>query len=131
MRPSHSKGNTMSATPFESPAELRDFAERSVEQARKAFESFLGATQRAAGVAGGAANASQGGVKSITAHVLACTEQNVNAAFDLAQKLIKVKDPQEAFALQSEYVKSQLETLQTQAKELGVVLQKSLIHGSH
>ena len=121
----------MSRSPFEAPAELRDFAERSVEQARKAFESFLGATQRAAGVAGDAANVSQGGVKSITAHVLACTEQNVNAAFDLAQKLIKIKDPQEALALQSQYVKTQLETLQTQAKELGVVLQKSLTPGSH
>ena len=121
----------MSGSPFEVPNEVREFAERSVEQARQAFETFLEVTQRAAGIAGGAAKAPQDGAKSVSAHVLACTEQNVNAAFDLAQKLIKVKDPQEAFALQSEYVKAQLETLQTQAKELGVVLQKSLTPGSH
>ena len=121
----------MSGSPFEIPSEMRNLAERSVEQARTAFESFVEVTQRAAGVAGGTANASQGGMKSVGAHVLACTEQNVNAAFDLAQKLIKVKDPQEAFALQSEYVKTQLETLQAQAKELGLVLQKSLTPASH
>ena len=41
----------MSNSPFEIPNELRDFAERSVEQARKAFEGFLTVAQRTAGVA--------------------------------------------------------------------------------
>jgi len=63
--------------------------------------------------------------------VLTYTEQNVNAAFDLAQKLLRAKDPQEAFALQSEYLKAQLAALQTQAKELGAVIQKSVIPGSN
>ena len=40
-------------------------------------------------------------------------------------------DPQEAFALQSEYMKTQLAALQTQAKELGALLQKSMTPGSH
>ena len=96
----------MSNSPFEIPNELRDFAERSVEQARKAFEGFLTVAQRASGVAGDATHTSQSGAKSVSAHVLAYTEQNVNAAFDLAHKLVKAKDPQEALALQSEYMKS-------------------------
>ena len=120
----------MSNLPFEVPNELRDFAERSVDQARKAFEGFLAVAQRAAGVAGDATSTSRSGAKSVNAHVLACTEQNVNAAFDLAQKLVKAKDPQEALALQSEYVKSQLAALQSQAKELGSILQKSVTPGS-
>ena len=62
--------------------------------------------------------------------MLAYTEQNVNAAFDLAQKLVKAKDPQEALTLQSEYMKAQLAVLQNQAKELGVVIQKSVTPGS-
>src|SRR5271157_2848462 len=99
---------TMTASPFDVPNDLRDFAERSVEQARKAFEGFLAVAQRTTGIAGEAAGAGQGGAKSVTAHVLSYTEQNVNAAFDLAQKLLRAKDPQEAFALQSEYLKAQL-----------------------
>ena len=116
--------------PFEIPNELRDFAERSVEQARKAFEGFLTVAQRASGAAGDATNTSQSGAKSVGAHVLAYTEQNVNAAFDLAHKLVKAKDPQEALALQSEYLRTQLAALQTQTKELGSIVQKSVTPGS-
>src|SRR5271166_5808542 len=124
------KGMKMSNSPFEVPTELRDFAERSVEQARKAFEGFLAVAQRTSGVAGDAANTTQGGVKTIGAHVLAYTEQNVNAAFDLAHKLVKAKDPQEALALQSEYMRAQLAALQNQAKELSAIIQKSVTPSS-
>ena len=117
----------MSGTPFEIPNELRDFAERSVEQARKAFEGFLEVAQRATDAAGGV---SPQGAKSVGGHMLACTEQNVNAAFELAHKLVRAKDPQEAFALQSEYLKAQFAAMQEQAKELGAVIQKSVVPGS-
>ena len=70
-------------------------------------------------------------MKSVGSHMLAYTEQNVNAAFELANKLVRAKDPQEAFTLQSEYLKAQLAALQTQAKELGGILQKSVIPGSN
>ena len=120
----------MPSSPFEIPNELRDFAERSVEQARKAFEGFLTVAQRASGVAGEAASTTPSGAKSVSAHVLTYTERNVNAAFDLAQKLVRAKDPQEALALQSEYLKTQLAVLQEQAKELGAIVQKSLTPGS-
>jgi phasin len=123
------KGKNMSNSPFEVPNELRDFAERSVEQARKAFEGFLSVAQKTAGAAAEVPGAA--GVKSVGAHVLAYTEQNVNAAFELAHKLVRAKDPQEAFALQSEYLKTQLAALQSQAKELGVAFQKSITPGSH
>jgi len=118
----------MANSPFEVPNEMRDFAERSVEQARKAFEGFLSVAQRATGVAG--EETSESGAKSVGAHVLSYTERNVNAAFDLAQKLVKAKDPQEALALQSEYLRTQLGVLQEQAKELGSVLQKNFTPGS-
>jgi hypothetical protein len=39
----------MSNTPnYEVPGEMRDFAEKSVDQARKAFDSFIGAARRTA-----------------------------------------------------------------------------------
>ena len=73
----------MSNSPFEIPSEMRDFAERSVDQARKAFEGFLAVAQKTAGVTEGAPGATPG-VKALSAHVLSYTEQNVNAAFELA-----------------------------------------------
>jgi phasin len=119
----------MSTSPFEVPNELRDFAERSVDQARKAFEGFLTVAQRASGALGEAARTSPGG-KSVSLQVLAYAERNVNAAFDLAEKLVKAKDPQEALALQSEYLKTQLAALQEQTRELASIVQKSLTPGS-
>ena len=115
----------MSDHQFEVPAELRDFAQKSVEQARKAFEGFVNVAQKTAGAVDTANATVQANVKSVSSQALGYAEQNVNAAFDLAQKLVAVKHPQEAFALQSEYLKSQIANLQTQAKELGALIQKS------
>src|ERR1700727_2079179 len=79
----------MPNTPFEIPNELRDFAERSVDQARKAFEGFVAVAQKAVGTVDSATATSQTQVKSVGAHVLGYAEQNVNAAFDLAHKLVQ------------------------------------------
>src|SRR6202140_4839666 len=74
----HAKGMKISNSPFEVPNELRDFAERSVEQARKAFEGFMSVAQKTAGGAGGATDLGAGGAESVGAHVLSYTERNVN-----------------------------------------------------
>jgi phasin len=115
----------MANTPYEIPSELRDFAERSVDQARKAFEGFVTVAQRTAGTVDGAAQEAQSGVKHVGSQILGFAEQNVNAAFDLAQKLVHAKDAQEAFALQSAFLQKQIDALQGQAKELGAIIQKS------
>jgi phasin len=120
----------MANAPFEIPSELRDFAERSVDQARKAFEGFVSVAQQAVGSVDGAAATTENSVKSASSKVLGFAEQNVNAAFDLAHKLVQAKDPQEAFALQSEFLKTQLNALQAQAKEFGALIQKSATPGA-
>ena len=65
------------------------------------------------------------GAKDVTAKAFSFAEANVNAAFDLAQKLVKAKDPQEVFQLQADFVKSQFEAIQEQTKELGAAFQRS------
>jgi phasin len=123
------EGNEMANVPYEIPNELRDFAERSVDQARKAFEGFVTVAQKTAGTVDGAANEARSGVKHVGSQILGYAEQNVNAAFDLAQKLVHVRDPQEALALQSEFLRAQLNALQNQARELGALIQKSVTTG--
>ena len=120
----------MTNPPFEIPNELRDFAERSVDQARKAFEGFVSVAQKTIGAANDAAEAAQKNAKSVGAQALSYTEQNINAALDLAHKLVQAKDPQAAFALQSDFLKTQLAALQEQAKEIGVLIQKSATPGA-
>ena len=116
----------MSQLPYEIPAEMRDFAEKSVEQARKAFEGFIGAAQKAVGSVEGNAFTVPAGVKDIGAKAMAHAESNVKAAFDHAQKLVHAKDLQEVMQLQAEFLKSQMANLQEQAKEIGTTVQKAV-----
>jgi phasin len=116
----------MSQIPYEIPAEMRDFAEKSVEQARKAFEGFIGAAQKAVGTVESSALTMPAGVKDVGSKAMSYAEANVKAAFDHAQKLVHAKDLQEIMQLQADYLKSQMATLQEQAKEIGTTVQKAV-----
>src|ERR1700736_3262025 len=109
----------MTKIPYEIPAEIRDLTAKSVEDARKAFESFKATAQ-----AEGTASALQSTAKGVSAKALSFTEANLKAAFDHAQKLIQAKDHQEILAHQSEYVKKQLAAMEEHAKELGTAVLK-------
>jgi phasin len=113
----------MNETPYQIPTEMRDFAEKSVEQARKAFEGFMSAAQRAAGTVEGTAETVQTNAKDLTAKAFEAAETNVNAAFELARSLVQAKDLQEVMALQTEYLKTQFAAVQSQAKDLGALIQ--------
>jgi len=96
------------------PTQIREMAEKNFEQAREAFLGFIGAAQKATGTA----EALPTGAKEAVTKAMTFAESNVNAAFDLAQKLLHAKDVQEVFALQTEFAKSQLAAIQQQTKEL-------------
>jgi phasin len=109
---------------FEVPAEMRDFAEKSVDQARKAFDGFLGAAQKTIDTVEGSSQTLRSSAQDMTRKTFAIAEQNISAAFDLAQKLARSKDVQEAMRHQAEYVKTQLASMQEQLKELGAAVQE-------
>ncbi|WP_112663732.1 phasin [Microvirga flavescens] len=111
---------------YEIPTEMRDFAEKSVEQARKAIDGFLGAAQKTAETFEGSASTVQSSAKDVTQKTFAYAEQNIAAAFDLAQKLVRSKDINEAAQHQAEFVRTQLEAMQTQVKELGAMAQSAI-----
>ena len=116
----------MSATSYEIPAEMRDFAAKSVDQARKAFEGFMGAAQKAAGSMEQSGLPVAPAVKGVSEKAMHFAQSNVNAAFDLAHKMVAAKDVNEVMALQTAYLKSQMEAIQAQAKEMGAAIQQSV-----
>jgi phasin len=111
---------------YEVPAEMRDFAEKSVEQARKAMDGFIGAAQKAVDTFEGSANTVQASAKDMTRKTFAYAEQNIQAAFDLAQRMVRAKDMQEAMQVQAEFVRSQFESMQTQMREFGSMAQGAM-----
>jgi phasin len=108
------------------PDEIRDLTSKSVEEARKAFDAFIEAANKATAQVEGTATALQTSAKEASAKALSFTQANVKAAFDHAQKLIQAKDPQEILAHQSEFVKKQLAAIEEHAKELGAAVLKKV-----
>lgn len=108
---------------FEIPTEMRDFAEKSVEQARTAVSTFIQSARKTTESLQTTTKTAELPASAAFSRGLDFTEQNVAAAFELAQKLVRVRDFQEAMQLQSEYVRTQFTALQTQAKELASTAQ--------
>lgn len=103
---------------FEIPAEMRAFAEKSVEQAKQAFEGFISAAQHAVNSAESQAVNARTGAKEIGELAMGFTQKNVASSFDFAEKLVRAKDAEELTALHTDYVKSQIAAFTEQAKEL-------------
>jgi phasin len=112
--------------PYEVPAEMRDFAEKSVEQARKAIDGFMGAAQRTVETLEGSGTSVHANAKDATRKTFTYAEQNIAAAFDLAQKMVRAKDLQEVMQYQAEYVRAQFEAMQSQMKEFGSIAQAAV-----
>jgi phasin len=109
----------MAKNDFEIPGDMRAFAEKSVEQARQAFDTFINAAHQAAANFEGQAASAQKGVLAVSEKAVAFAEQNMAASFDYAQKLVRAKDAQEVMRLHAEYVQAQMAALAEQARELG------------
>jgi phasin len=108
---------------YEIPSEMREFAERSVDQARKAMDGFVGAAQRAVETIEGSATTVGSSAKDMRSKTFSYAEQNLQAAFDHAQKLVRAKDPTEFMRLQAEFMQTQFQAMQSQMRELGVAVQ--------
>ena len=85
---------------LEVPTELRDLAEKTIEQAERAFGMFFEAASKSM-------TSVPGGGAEISKQALAFTEQNMKAAFEHARKLVHATDLQEAMQIQSEFLRSQ------------------------
>ena len=90
----------MTEPKLEVPAELRDLAEKTIDQAEKAFGMFFDA-------AGKSMTSMPGAGTEISKQALSFTEQNMKAAFEHARKLVHATDLQEAMRIQSEFLRSQ------------------------
>ena len=104
---------------FEIPSDMRAMADQSVEQARRAFDGFMTAAQKAATALDGHTAAATAGAKDMRQKAMTFAEQNVATSFDFARQLMKARDLEEVMRLQTEFVKAQMQALSQQAQELG------------
>jgi phasin len=112
----------MPFTPFDIPEQMRDAADKSVEQARKSFDDFIDATQKAVAKAENSAKTLRQGAADVNRQALALAEENVAASFDLAHRLVRARTVEEVALIQQEFVQRQLQNLTEQGKSLGEMI---------
>ena len=81
------------STRFDIPADMRALAEKSVEQAKQAFDIFISAAQHAVSTAENQAASAQAGAKEIGELAMGFAERNVASSFEFVQKLLQAKEP--------------------------------------
>lgn len=90
----------MAESKLEVPAELRDLAEKTIDQAEQAFGMFFDAASKSMATIPGAGT-------EVSKQALSLTEQNMKAAFEHARKLVHATDLQEAMRIQSDFLRTQ------------------------
>jgi|SRR5271166_81132 len=96
---------------FEISSDIRDVTEQSLERVRGAIESYLQFVQRV--VPGDVMGGSE-----LSNKVLGFAAHNVASAFELARKLLQVRDVDELGRLQMEFMRAQMQAMTEQAKNL-------------
>ncbi|MBR0719775.1 phasin [Bradyrhizobium liaoningense] len=107
-----------SIIPFEVPEQMRAFAEKGVSQARESYAKFKDAAESQNGTIEAVFTTASKGASEYTAKLMEFMKANTSSHLDFAQELIGIKSPSEALELWTSHSKKQLETFQSQAKEL-------------
>jgi phasin len=110
---------------FEIPEQFRKAAEDSVNQARAAFGQIRDATQKAVAGMSGSPWSLGDGAGDLQRQTLAYIEENMGASFDLAQRLVQARTPEEVIALQQEYIQRQIAALTEQGQTLTAMVSRT------
>jgi hypothetical protein len=113
--------------PFEMPQQLRELAEKNVEQARATYAQFMDAMTQAVSVWSTApSNVMTSGFKDVQELAIGFAKENAEAGFALASELANAKDIQGVITLQSRYAQTQLQSYARQAQELGRLMAEAV-----
>lgn len=110
---------------FEIPESMREMAEKSIDQAQEAYDKMMKAMQEAQSALTQSTDVMSNNAKKVHEQTIEFTQANLDAGFELANKLVQAKDLKEALELQSEYAKSQMKNYLAQTKKMTELIQKS------
>ena len=105
--------------PAATPAEgFREVTEAGAERARLAYDAYRRAAEEANGVLEEMLASVSKGTNALQTQALSAARANVDAGFDLLDKLLKAKTLAEALELQTSFARQQFEAFGAQAREL-------------
>jgi phasin len=102
----------------EVPDSFRDLMKISIEQAKRAFDTFAAASEKTWKTFETSSRTASSGLRSLNEKIAEITRSNAEANFALAMKLAESKDVGQAMELQTEHARKQMETFAHQLEEI-------------
>jgi phasin len=114
----------------ELPDSIRNIMKSSIEQARKAFDTFVASSEKMMQSFDTSSIPAAEGVKQLNEKIAAFTRQNAEANFNLAMQLTDAKQLSDIVELQNAHLRSQMENFSHQMEELRELTLKALKDGT-
>ena len=106
------------------PSEIRVVAQRSIEQAKLAFDSYMRVTRDASSTFRARVEESQVGVQEVKNKTMNFVLRNITLSFEFCQRFVQVKDAERLLRLLNDFIQSQMQIMSDQMKDLGLALSK-------
>jgi len=111
---------------FDFPTDMRDLAEKNVEQARVAYGQFMEFISQAMNAWSASGIPEAENFKTLQDRAIGFAKENADRSFALASDLAQAKDLQQVMTLQSRYVQTQMQTFGIQAQQLSWLMADAL-----
>ena len=98
---------------------MREMAQSTLDKAKEAVSKYMAESQKLREKADSGVRATYSTAKEMNDKAVAFAEANVAAGFELAQRLLHAKDPQEMGVVYQNHLKEQIERMNAQFHELG------------
>ncbi len=110
----------MQAKPqMEIPEQVRQMAERNIEQARSAYNQFMDVARQVQDLMNQSSGTVAEKVAEIQTRALQFSEENMEAGFQFASELARARDFKEYLEVQNRHAQKQMQTYARQSQELG------------
>jgi phasin len=104
---------------------MREMAQTTLDRAKEAVTKYMAESEKMREKVDSGVRSSYANLKEMNDKAVAFAEANVSAGFDLAQKLLDAKDPQEIGKIYQAHLKDQIEKMNEQFCELGSLMSKA------
>ena len=114
----------MSEKVNEQTEKMREMAQTTLDKAKEAVSKYIADSQKLREKADSSVRATYSTAKEMNEKAVAFAEANVQAGFELAERLLQAKNPQEMGTIYQSHLKEQMEKMNAQFRELGSMISK-------
>ena len=108
----------------EQTEKMREMAQTTLDKAKDAMSKYMAESQKLREKADVNVRATYSTAKEMNEKAVAFAEANVRAGFELAERLLQAKNPQEMGAVYQSHLKEQMEKMNAQFREVGNLMSK-------